>query len=383
MSGDRSAVVAARLFDGDLMRGPAALLLEQGRIAAIGAPGDVPGGMPVHRLPDEALLAPGLIDVQVNGGGGVLLNDDPSPAAMAAIARAHRRFGTTGLLPTLISDTRDVMAAAVRAGRAGVAHPGVLGVHIEGPFFNPARKGVHRADMIRRPEPEDLEILSDLAGLPAGVVTLAPEMAPPGFVAGLAARGIRVSAGHSEASAADMAAAIGDGLTGVTHLFNAMAPMTARVPGLAGTALTDPRLFVGIIGDAVTVVPTMLDLAVRAIGPQRLMLVTDAMPSVGSGSDRFVLMGREIVLRDGVLVAPDGTLAGAHLGLIEAVRHAVNHTGASLRDALAMASRTPAAFLGLGASHGRIAKGYAADLIALDARLEVLGTWIGGAWEAA
>ena len=379
----RFAIVTPRLFDGDRLRGPAAVLVEAGRIVAVGMPGDVPGAMPVHRLPDGALLAPGFIDVQVNGGGGVLLNDEPTADGMAAIARAHRRHGTTGLLPTLISDTPEVMAAAVAAAREGVRHPGVLGLHVEGPFFNPLRKGVHRADMIRPPMSADLEILSGLAGLPAAVVTLAPEMAPAGFVAGLTRHGIRVCAGHSEASAAQVRAAMAEGLSGVTHLFNAMAPMTARVPGLAGTALTDPGLFVGLIADGLTVGPPMFDLAVRAIGPSRLMLVTDAMPSVGSPSDRFMLMGREIVLRDGILLAPDGTLAGAHLGLDEAVRNAIALTGASLRDALAMASRTPASFLGLAGSHGRIAPAFAADLVALDPALRVLGTWIAGIWQAA
>ena len=379
----RFAIVTPRLFDGDRLRGPAAVLVEAGRIVAVGMPGDVPGAMPVHRLPDGALLAPGFIDVQVNGGGGVLLNDEPTADGMAAIARAHRRHGTTGLLPTLISDTPEVMAAAVAAARDGVRHPGVLGLHVEGPFFNPLRKGVHRADMIRPPQPADLEILAGLAGLPAAVVTLAPEMAPAGFVAGLTRHGIRVCAGHSEASAAQVRAAMAEGLSGVTHLFNAMAPMTARVPGLAGTALTDPGLFVGLIADGLTVGPALFDLAVRAIGPSRLMLVTDAMPSVGAPSDRFMLMGREIVLRDGILLAPDGTLAGAHLGLDEAVRNAVALTGASLRDALAMASRAPAAFLGLAGSHGRIAPAFVADLVALDPALQVLGTWIAGTWEAA
>lgn len=379
----RVAIMTPRLFDGHAMRGAAAVLMERGRIAAVGAPGDVPDGMQVHALPHGALLAPGLIDVQVNGGGGVLLNDDPTPQAMAAIARAHRRYGTTGLLPTLISDTREVMARAVDAAREGVRHPGVLGLHVEGPFFNPARKGIHRADMIRRAEPADVEILAGMADLPSAIVTLAPEMAAEGVVRDLARCGVRICAGHTEASASQIQAAIADGLTGVTHLFNAMAPMTARVPGVAGTALTDPRLFVGIIGDLVTVGPAMLDLAVRAIGPERLMLVTDAMPSIGSSSERFMLMGREIVLRDGMLVGPDGTLAGAHCGMIDTVRNAVAVTGASLRDALAMASRTPAAFLGLSASHGRVAPGYAADLVALDPALGVIGTWIGGEWEAA
>lgn len=379
----RLAIITPRLFDGDTVRGPAAVLIEAGRIVAVGLPGDVPETVPCHCLPDGTLLAPGFIDVQVNGGGGVLLNDEPTADGMAAIARAHRRHGTTGLLPTLISDTPEVMAAAVAAARDGVRHPGVLGLHVEGPFFNPLRKGVHRADMIRPPQPADLETLAGLAGLPAAVVTLAPEMAPPGFVAGLTRHGIRVCAGHSEATAAQVSAAIAEGLSGVTHLFNAMAPMTARVPGLAGTALTDPGLFVGLIADGLTVCPAMFDLAVRTIGPSRLMLVTDAMPSVGSPFDRFMLMGREIVLRDGMLVAPDGTLAGAHLGLDEAVRNAVMLTGASLRDALAMASRTPAAFLGLAGSHGRIAPAFAADLVALDPALQVLGTWIAGTWEAA
>ncbi|MHB2167669.1 N-acetylglucosamine-6-phosphate deacetylase [Alsobacter sp. R-9] len=376
------AIRAPRLFDGAGFLDDRVVVVDGGLVTAV-LPPDMPAPVPAETLAPGTLLAPGFIDVQVNGGGGVLLNDDPTPAGAAAIVAAHRRHGTTGCLPTLITDRPEVLERLVAASPDILKVPGVLGLHIEGPFINPARKGAHREDYIRRPDAADLALLSRLGRAGRSQVTLAPERMPPGFVRALANAGVRVSIGHSEASAEEVAAAAAEGATGVTHLFNAQSQMQGRSPGVVGGAMADDRLFVGIIPDGLHVHPANLKVAFRAIGPERLMLVTDAMSSVGATSDRFMLMGREVHLADGRLTTADGTLAGAHLGMNEAVRNAVSMMGATLSQALAIASATPAAYLGLAGSHGRIAPGYVADLVALTPALDVVGTWIRGEWEPA
>ena len=379
---ERSLILAPRLFDGEAMLGARAVEIAGGRIAAVHEPGRRPSGLKELDLPEEAVLAPGFIDLQVNGGGGVLLNDAPTAEAIRRIAAAHRAFGTTGLLPTLITDAPERMRTLALAAPEALKVPGVLGFHLEGPFISPARPGIHDPRFIRRPDADDLQLLARFGELGRSLVTLAPELWSAADLRRLAACGLTLSAGHSEASAGRMREAAAAGVTGVTHLFNAMSQIAPREPGLVGAALGLEGLRAGIICDGLHVDPLNLALAFRAIGSDRLMLVTDAMALVGSDEDRFQLQGRPVTLREGRLTGPDGTLAGAHLTMIEAVRNACAMMGASLEQALAMASRTPARFLGLGASHGRIAPGYAADLVAIDqGARRVHGTAIAGEWQ--
>src|SRR5215467_6647483 len=247
LSADGHAVLAERVFDGHGWHADAAVLIRDGRIVGLPPWRDVPTDWPQMHVPRGAFLAPGFIDLQVNGGGGVLLNDQPTVDGMRAIARAHRRYGTTACLPTLITDSRQQTKAAIAAARTAAGSDGVLGLHLEGPFISPARPGIHRADHIAVPDLSDLDWLADLAGAGCSLVTLAPEQLPGGFLTKLAATGIRVSAGHSEASAEVIMRAVADGLTGVTHLFNAMPPFVGRAPGIVGAALVEPRLIAGII----------------------------------------------------------------------------------------------------------------------------------------
>ncbi len=371
-------IAAPRLFDGEAMRDGCAVAIASGRIAAIDHETAMPRGLPVMRLPDGAVLAPGFIDVQVNGGGGVLLNDAPAVATAGRIVAAHRRFGTTGLLPTLITDAPARLRALSAEADAILALPGVLGLHVEGPFLNPERKGIHPSEHIRQPTKDDLDALLPIGRAGRSFVTLAPERPESALLLRrLNEAGLRLSIGHSDATAAQVEAAIEAGATGVTHLFNAMSQMTPREAGVVGSTLADERLFAGVICDGLHVDPVNLRAAFRAKGRDRLMLVTDAMSLVGSQATEFVLHGRLITLQDGRLTDENGTLAGAHLTMIEAVWNAVAMMGATLADALVMASRTPAAFLGLDGELGRIAPGYQADLVAFDGRA-VLGTWVAG-----
>src|SRR6185312_12981642 len=260
----RQAVFADRAFDGRRWHGHAAVLIENGRILGLAARDDVPDGCARMEAPAGTMLVPGFIDLQVNGGGGVLLNDAPTPEAMRAIARAHRRLGTTALLPTLITDTREQMQAAIASARAVAGTGGVLGLHLEGPFISPARPGVHRRDRILQADMTDAERLRDLPR--RSMVTLAPECVPAGFVRALAASGARVSVGHSEASAEIVLRAADEGLTGVTHLYNAMPPLMGRSPGIVGAALSEPRLIAGLIADGIHVDPVSIRAAFAAKG---------------------------------------------------------------------------------------------------------------------
>ena len=355
---DGHAVLADRVFDGHGWHAEAAVLIRDGRIVGLGSWGEVPPDWPQTRLPAGAFLAPGFIDLQVNGGGGVLLNDQPTADGMRAIARAHRRYGTTACLPTLITryaradaapPSRRLARSAAGTGFSACTWKGpssVRGVRVStGPIGsrNPVRA-----------------TWRNCANSPAparSLVTLAPECVPAGFVRTLASSGVRISIGHSEASAAVVMQAVADGATGVTHLFNAMPPLSARAPGIVGAALAEHRLTAGLIVDGIHVDPVSVRAAFAAKGSDRIALVTDAMPTVGTSLDRFELVGRTIKLADGRLTTEEGTLAGAHLDMASAVRNAVRLAQLPLEDALRAASLTPARFLGLDNERGALVSG--------------------------
>ena len=372
------ALVNGRVMTDQGLEEGLAVRLSGGRIAAVGPAAEVAAGARSRDL-QGGLLLPGFIDIQVNGGGGALFNDAPTAQTIAAIGRAHRRFGTTGFLPTLISDELPAVEAAIAGTRAAIAGgvPGVLGVHIEGPFLNPKRKGIHELSKLRRIDEAAFELLTSLE-VGRTLVTLAPETTSPEMIGRLVGAGVVVSAGHTNASYATVRSALDRGLSGFTHLFNAMAPLTSRDPGVVGAALEDAASWCSIIVDGHHVDPVVLRVALRCRPHDRFILITDAMPSVGSDSVSFVLQGKTIAVKDGVCVDEHGTLAGSDLDMAGAVRNAVALLGLSLAEASRMASRNPAEFLGLGDVVGRIAPGCRGDLVLLDDGLQVLDTWIGG-----
>jgi len=355
------------------------VVIENGRIAAILDGADAPAGATRRDL-EGGLLTPGFIDTQVNGGGGVLFNDSPTVETIAAIGAAHRPLGTTGFLPTLISDDLTVVDTAMRATEAAIEAgvPGVLGVHIEGPFLNVKRKGIHDPAKFRVIDDAALALLSSLK-VGKTLVTLAPETTTPDMIRKLTQAGVIVAAGHTNAAYGTMRKALAAGLSGFTHLFNAMSPLTSREPGVVGAALENQTAWCGLIVDGRHVDPAVLRIALRTRPLDRFMLVTDAMPTVGMIDKSFDLQGRQIHVVDGVCVDAHGTLAGSDLDMIAAVRNAMSMLHLSLVDAVAMASASPAAFLGLTDQRGRIAVGQAADLVLLDDAFQVRDTWIDGA----
>jgi N-acetylglucosamine-6-phosphate deacetylase len=375
------ALLPERLFDGDKILARHGVVVENGRIEAVLPANAIDPVLPRRHL--EGLLAPGFIDVQVNGGGGFQFNDATHVAGIAGIGAAHRRFGTTGYMATLVSDTRAKTAEAVAAVGEGLAMglPGLLGIHIEGPFLNVERRGVHAAAMIRPLEAEDLAILTSLRG-GRTLVTLAPEKVAPEDIRRLAEAGVIIAAGHTAADYATVLRALALGLTGFTHLYNAMPPLAGRDPGPVGAALEDKSSWCGLIVDLHHVYPACLKIAIAAKGYERIMLVTDAMATVGTDLAEFTFQGQRVRREGGRLTTAEGraagTLAGSDLDMATAVRNTVTHLGLPLEQALAMASRVPAAFLGLAHELGRIAPGFRADLVQLDDKLEVRETWIDG-----
>jgi N-acetylglucosamine-6-phosphate deacetylase len=374
-----TALFNGRVLTDDGLVDDLCVLVKGGRIIDIVEHGDARCATARQRDLGGNLLLPGFVDSQVNGGGGVLFNDSPSVEAIRAIGNAHRKFGTTGFLPTLISADLGIVADAIKAVQAALAAgvPGVLGIHIEGPFLNVERKGIHDPDKIRELDQGAVELLTSLRG-GRTLVTLAPEMTTPDMIEKLVIAGVVVSAGHTNATYQQIRGALREGLTGFTHLFNAMSQLTGREPGVVGAALDDPDSWCGIIVDGEHTDPVVLRISMRCKRHDRFMLVTDAMPSVGTNDKSFDLQGRRITVSGHLCLDEDGRLAGSNIDMASCVRNAVSLLGLPLPEAVRMASLYPAEFLGLAHEIGRIAPGYRANFVLADEQLRVLDTWIDG-----
>lgn len=375
------AIRGARIFDGDAWHEGRALIVRDGAVDAIIAAEAIPTGMRVEEAGD-GLLAPGFIDVQVNGGGGVMFNDRPDVETIRTMCEAHAPFGTTALLPTLITDTPEITSAAIAAGAeaARLRIPGFLGLHLEGPHLSIARKGAHDPALIRpMTEADQAALIAARVRLPVLLTTVAPETVAAWQIANLTASGVVVSLGHSDANYALAATAAEAGASMVTHLFNAMSQIGNREPGLVGAALDSGTLSCGLIADGIHVDPANIGVALRAKkGPGRIFLVTDAMATIGTDMTSFTLNGRTIRRENGRLTLEDGTLAGADLDMISAVRFMHRTIGLELGEALRMASLYPAESIGQGARHGRLTPGACADIVLLSEALDVQSVWIGG-----
>jgi len=362
------------LFTGQKFLNNAYITIEDGVIKAISQEhsGD-------NVTPLEGLLTAGFVDVQVNGGGGVLFNNTPSSQALTLLSAAHAKFGTTSMLPTLITDDVSVMNEAAQAICETIANDvsGIKGVHFEGPHLSTPKKGIHPSQHIRQITDTELALFcrTDLGKV---VVTLAPENVPFDIISELVRSGVTVCLGHSNADADTVLKALEAGATGFTHLFNAMSPLTGRAPGMVGVAMLDAHSYCGLIADKHHVHPLSCQLAIKAKGFNHIMLVTDAMAQVGSSQDTLTYFDTEIIRHGTKLTLPNGNLAGSALDMASAVRHCHQDFHVPLGDTLCMAARTPANFLGLANSIGQLTPGYQADMVLLDSAFHVVSTWIKG-----
>ncbi|MCQ1573898.1 N-acetylglucosamine-6-phosphate deacetylase [Neorhizobium galegae] len=378
----RKAITGARIFDGTLWHEDAALVFAGGKIEAIQSTSKLPDS--IERIDaGGGLIVPGFIDLQVNGGGGVLLNEEPTVAGLRQICAAHAKFGTTALLPTLITDTYEITSRTVEAGKQAKAEdvPGFLGLHLEGPHLSVARKGAHDPKLIRPMDEKDIELMLSCKGVfDAMMITIAPENVTVEQAARLAQAGFMVSLGHTDTTYETAKAYAEAGVRTVTHLFNAMSPLGHRQPGVVGAALDIGSLHVGIIADGIHVHPAAMGVALRAKnGPGKIFIVTDAMSTIGTDMKSFTLNGREILRQDGRLTLADGTLAGADIDMISSVRFAHEALDLPVEEALRMASTYPAEAAYLADRKGALKPGFDADFVILTNELSMKSTWIGGA----
>ncbi|MHA6691933.1 N-acetylglucosamine-6-phosphate deacetylase [Devosia sp. A449] len=384
---DLSAILGARIFDGHRWHDDAALLVEFGHVSGIVQSDAVPANAVVTRL-DGGSVVPGFVDLQVNGGGGVLFNNAPSVESIRTICAAHAQFGTTALLPTLITDTVAVNVAAMAAGKAAAEQgvPGFIGLHLEGPHLSLARKGTHDPALIRPMDEADLvRLIAARADLPNLIVTVAAETVTPEQIRALADAGIIVSIGHSDADAATAGAAVAAGASMATHLFNAMSQLGNREPGVVGAVLNGDTVWAGLIADGIHVHPAAIEIALRAkSGAGRIFLVTDAMSQTGTDLKSLTLNGRTITRADGALRLADGTLAGADLDMIDAVEFMHSRIGLPFEEALRMASLYPAQAMGIEDQFGHLQPGAIASFAHLSDDRQMRATWIAGSevWRA-
>ena len=374
------AIVNGCILDGESVREHKAVLIEGEHIVAVVDPEQVPADIGASYDLEGGTLIPGFIDLQVNGGGGVLFTAAPTVDSLRTIGAAHRQYGTTGFLPTLISTRFDVMREAVSAVAEAIAigTPGVLGLHLEGPFLSPERKGVHDAGKFCQLDQTGLDILTSLQ-VGSTVVTLAPELTSPQMISRLVEEGVIVCGGHSRATYAQTRDALAQGLSGFTHLYNAMTPLQSREPGMVGAALEDDDSWFGIIADGHHIHPAAFSVAVAAKKRGGALLVTDAMPTVGSPDTSFILDGKTIVASEGRVTNAEGTLAGSDLTMLSAVNNAAEFARLDWFEAVRMASLYPARALGLERELGAIRPGFRASLLALDSAHRIRASWINGA----
>ena len=373
-----TALVNGKVFTGEHWVTNHAVIIDGEKIIALCAADNLPAGVTTIIDLQNQRLIPGLIDTQVNGGGGVLFNDSPSVETLRVMGKAHRKFGTTGFYPTLISDDLSVVKKSIAAVKQAIVEkvPGVLGIHLEGPFLNPERKGVHDASKFKIIDEAAFELLTSL-DVGKTLITIAPELTTPEMIARFVAAGIVVAAGHSAANYEQTNTALAAGLSSFTHLFNAMTPLTSREPGMVGAALENENSWCGIIVDGHHVHPSTLKIAHQAKAIGKLVLVTDAMPSVGAIDKSFVLNGELIRCENGKLSTKSGTLAGSDLDMLTAVKNTVKLVGLGIDEAIRMASTYPAAMMG-ESTLGSIKVGYTASMILIDNDFQLIRSWING-----
>lgn len=365
---------AEQLFDGITIKTNQMISVEDGTILSIES-----AQLQHDAIQLSGLVAPGFVDVQVNGGGGLLFNNQPNLDTLLTMSNAHQQFGSTAILPTLITDDFATMQLAANAVASAIAQnvKGIIGIHFEGPHLSQPKKGIHPTQHIRQISPEEMALFKR-TDLGLVCVTLAPENVSVEVIKELVQANVRVCLGHSNASSAQTLGALQAGAQGFTHLFNAMSPLQSREAGMVGAALLDSSSYCGLIVDHEHVDITSCQLAIKCKTPDRIMLVTDAMSHVGSEQIELQFAGMQISRQGNKLTIEGGRLAGSALDMATAVRNSVQNLHCSMQDALKMASTTPATFLGLQQQKGYLAPGFDADWVVLTDQYYVNATYIAG-----
>ncbi|HDY8105629.1 TPA: N-acetylglucosamine-6-phosphate deacetylase [Vibrio vulnificus] len=374
------ALTNCKIYTGSDVLSERALIIENDLIQSIVPAADLPSGIEVKDLAG-ANVSPGFIDLQLNGCGGVMLNDEITAETMQIMHKANLKSGCTSFLPTLITSSDEDMRAAISAAREYHAQyqNQSLGLHLEGPYLNVMKKGIHSVDYIRPSDTSMVDFICENADVVAKV-TLAPELNDPEHIEKLRNAGIVVSIGHTNATYAEARKGFEAGITFATHLFNAMTPMVGREPGVVGAIYDTPDVYAGIIADGFHVDYANIRIAHKIKG-EKLVLVTDATAPAGANMDYFIFVGKKVYYRDGKCVDENGTLGGSALTMIEAVQNTVEHVGIALDEALRMATLYPAKAIGVDAQLGRIKKGYIANLTVFDRDFNVKATVVNGQYE--
>ena len=373
----KQALLGSQIFCGERFYDDHALLVEGKSIVDIVDKNNIPENFNKMEL-DQGILAPGFIDLQVNGGGGVLFNNSPNKESLNTIIKAHQFFGTTSVMPTVISDSLEVLEQCITTVTEEIKNnSSLLGIHIEGPFFNTKYRGVHQKQYISTINSDYLNLFESLKGFPV-MLTLAPECISSQQLKHLTSLGIKTLAGHSDASYDELDDAIKNGLDGFTHLFNAMSQISAREPGVVGSALHFENTFASIIVDLHHVHPSLIQLAYQLKPKGKLFFISDSMATINHGKPSFELYDEVVNESDGRLVNSEGKLAGSSITQIDAVKNAYQKCNIPLNQALAMASRYPAEYLGIENHLGSLKPGYRADLVHFDSNFKVHNAWVSG-----
>ncbi|WP_039976315.1 N-acetylglucosamine-6-phosphate deacetylase [Vibrio jasicida] len=374
------ALSNCKIYTGSDVLTDHAVIIDNDQIQSVVTVTQLPEGIEIKDL-DGANLSPGFIDLQLNGCGGVMLNDEITPETMQIMHEANLKSGCTSFLPTLITSSDEDMRASIAAAREyhNKYQNQSLGLHLEGPYLNVAKKGIHSVDFIRPSDDGMIDLICANADLVAKV-TLAPEQNDPEHIARLKAAGIVVSIGHTNATYAEAREGFEAGITFATHLFNAMTPMVGREPGVVGAIYDTPEVYAGIIADGFHVDYANIRIAHKIKG-EKLVLVTDATAPAGANMDHFIFVGKKVYYRDGKCVDENGTLGGSALTMIEAVQNTVEHAGIALDEALRMATLYPATAIGVEERLGRVRKGMVANLTIFDRDFNVKATVVNGQYE--
>lgn len=375
----KKAIINTAVFTGEKLVEQHAVVIDGHRIHSVTPQHELCAGIEIDQDLGNGLLIPGFIDLQVNGGGGALFNDDPTVDGIRTIGEAHRRYGTTGFFPTLITDNFEVMRQAIAAVDQAITEcvPGVSGIHLEGPFLNETYKGTHDSGQFRVIDEEGFEVITSLKNGKT-LVTIAPELTTLETINRLANAGVIVCAGHSTCTYRQAREALAAGVTGFTHLFNAMTQLHGREPGMVGAALEDENSWFGIIADGEHCHPASFYAAIRAKKQGGAVLVTDAMPIVGSDKKSFELNGETIYAIGGRCTNAAGSLAGSDLDMMSAVNNAAEFARIDSFEAIRMASAYPAKATGTDDRFGYVKPGYSANLIAVGENGSPIKTWIDG-----